>query len=181
MNGRMIVLAALLCAAFSAARAQAPSGGPPPAVGVAKVKPHAVTETQSFVGRVEATQRVALVARVTAFLERQDFTEGAEVKAGDLLYVLEQGPFQADLAAKQASVAQAQAQLDNAKLAFDRASTAAEDARRPAIRGRCRARHHALRRRPAPRGGGAGPAIGDQPRATPKSTRRSTARSGAPR
>ena len=123
MNGRMIVLAALLCAALPAAHAQVPSGGPPPAVGVATVKPHAVTETQSFVGRVQATQRLALMARVTAFLERQDFTEGAEVKAGDLLYVLEQGPFQADLAAKQASVAQAQAQLDNAKLAFDRAST----------------------------------------------------------
>lgn len=123
MNGRLIVLAALLCAASPVARAQMPQGGPPPSVGVATVEPHAVTETQAFVGRVQATQRVALLARVTAFLERQDFTEGAEVKAGDLLYVLEKGPFQADLAAKQASVAQAQAQLDNAKLAFERSST----------------------------------------------------------
>jgi membrane fusion protein (multidrug efflux system) len=118
------VSAALVLSAAFPARAQMPGpGGPPPAVGVARVEPHAMTETQEFVGRVQATQRVALVARVTAFLDRQVFTEGAEVKAGDLLYVLEQPPFQADLAAKQANVAQASAQLDNAKLAFQRASS----------------------------------------------------------
>jgi membrane fusion protein (multidrug efflux system) len=114
----------LLCGAGSAARAQQQgAGGPPPAVGVARAEPHAITETQEFVGRVQATQRVALAARVTAFLDRQAFTEGTEVKTGDLLYVLEQAPFQADLAAKQANVAQATAQLQNAKLAYDRAST----------------------------------------------------------
>ncbi len=127
MSRRLPVIAlfaALLPIAALPARAQmAEAGGPPPAVGVARVEPHAMTETQEFVGRVQATQRVALVARVTAFLDRQVFTEGAEVKAGDLLYVLEQAPFQADLAAKQASVAQAAAQLDNAKLAFQRASS----------------------------------------------------------
>ncbi|MEO8716193.1 MAG: efflux RND transporter periplasmic adaptor subunit [Acetobacteraceae bacterium] len=125
MNRRTsLLLAALLCALPPTARAQMPGpGGPPPSVGVAKVAPHAVTETQEFVGRVQATQRVALDARVTAFLDRQVFTEGAEVKAGDLLYVLEKSPFEADLAAKQASVAQAGAQLDNAKLTFERASS----------------------------------------------------------
>ncbi|HJS85582.1 MAG TPA: efflux RND transporter periplasmic adaptor subunit, partial [Acetobacteraceae bacterium] len=86
-------------------------------------EPRAITEAQEFVGRVQAPQRVALVARVTAFLDRQAFAEGAEVKAGDLLYVLEQAPFQADLAAKQANVAQAAARLDNSKLAFERASS----------------------------------------------------------
>jgi membrane fusion protein, multidrug efflux system len=117
------LLAALILGA-APVRAQAPgAGGPPPAVGVARVEPRAITETQDFVGRVQAPQRVALVARVTAFIERQTFTEGAEVTAGDLLYVLEQAPFQADLAAKQASVAQAAAQLDNAKLAFERANS----------------------------------------------------------
>ncbi|MBV9775474.1 MAG: efflux RND transporter periplasmic adaptor subunit [Acetobacteraceae bacterium] len=117
------LLAALVLGALPA-RAQAPgAGGPPPAVGVARVEPRAITEAQEFVGRIQAPQRVALVARVTAFIDRQTFTEGAEVKAGDLLYVLEQAPFQADLAAKQASVAQAAAQLDNAKLAFTRANS----------------------------------------------------------
>jgi membrane fusion protein, multidrug efflux system len=121
----MTLVALLFCSAGFAALAQmqGAAGGPPPAVGVARAEPHAITETQEFVGRVQATQRVALAARVTAFLDRQTFTEGAEVKTGDLLYVLEQAPFQADLAAKQANVAQATAQLQNAKFAYDRAST----------------------------------------------------------
>ncbi len=123
MTGRFpAALFALLLVAV-VARAQMPAGGPPPAVGVAKAEPHPITEAREYVGRVQATQRVALVARVTAFLDRRTFTEGAEVKAGDLLYVLEQPPFQADLAAKQAAVAQARAQLDNAKLAFERAAS----------------------------------------------------------
>ena len=52
----------------------------------------------NIVGRIQATDRVNLVARVTAFLDQRFFTEGAEVKKGDLLYRLEQGPFQADVA-----------------------------------------------------------------------------------
>jgi membrane fusion protein (multidrug efflux system) len=63
------------------------------------------------------------VARVTAFLEKRDYIEGAEVKTGDLLYQLERGPFEADLAAKKAQVAQLQATLVNAKLTTDRART----------------------------------------------------------
>jgi len=107
---------------LSQAAAQAP-GGPPPAVGVAPVVRQPITETSEFVGRIQAPNRVALVARDTAFLEKQLFTEGAEVKEGDLLYVLEQPPFQADLAAKQATVQQLQAQLQNATIAFNRAAS----------------------------------------------------------
>jgi membrane fusion protein (multidrug efflux system) len=115
-------LAALLVAALSAtAHAQMPSG--PPAVGVVHAEKQAITETSEFVGRIQATDRVALVARVTAFLEQRLFTEGTEVNKGDLLYLLEQPPFQADLAAKQATVQQMQAQLTNATTAYGRASS----------------------------------------------------------
>jgi membrane fusion protein (multidrug efflux system) len=62
-----------------------------------------------------------VVARVTAFLEKRNFVEGAEVKTGDLLYQLERGPFEADLKSKQAQVAQLQATLVNAKLTTERA------------------------------------------------------------
>ena len=51
------------------------------------------------------------------------FTEGAEVKKGDLLYVLERPPFEADLAAKQAAVQQMQAQLQNATITLARAQS----------------------------------------------------------
>jgi membrane fusion protein, multidrug efflux system len=93
------VLATVIGLSLANASAQAP-GGQPPAVGVVRAQMQPITETNEFVGRIQATDRVALVARVTAFLEQRLFTEGAEVNKGDLLYVLEQPPFQADLAAK---------------------------------------------------------------------------------
>jgi membrane fusion protein (multidrug efflux system) len=82
-----------------------------------------ITETSEFLGRVQAVNRVNVVARVTAFLEKRLFTEGAEVKNGDQLYELERGPFEADLAAKKAQVAQLQATLENARLTTERAHT----------------------------------------------------------
>jgi membrane fusion protein, multidrug efflux system len=113
------VLLAVLCG-LAPALAQ-PGPGAPPAVGVVRAKLEPVTESNSFVGRIEATDRVNVVARVTAFLEQRLFTEGAEVKKGDLLYVLEKPPFQADVEAKAAAVAQAQAQLQNAEITLRRA------------------------------------------------------------
>jgi membrane fusion protein (multidrug efflux system) len=102
--------------------AQAPNAGPP-AVGVVRAAKTPITETNEFIGRVESVSRVALVARVTAFLEKRFFTEGAEVKSGDLLYELEQGPFTADVAAKQAALGQANALLLNATLTLNRAQS----------------------------------------------------------
>jgi membrane fusion protein, multidrug efflux system len=106
--------------ALAAARAQQGQTGPP-AVGVLEAVKRPITESNEFLGRIEAVNRVAVVARVTAFLEKRNFVEGAEVKTGDLLYRLERGPFEADLKSKQAQVAQLQATLVNAKLTTDRA------------------------------------------------------------
>ena len=114
--------AAALIAAGSAALAQAPPAGPP-AVGVIKVTKHPVTETEQFIGRIQSTARVDIVARVTAYLDSYDFQEGAEVKKGQLLYKLEQPPFQAAVQADQGAVEQFQAQLANANVTLQRATT----------------------------------------------------------
>jgi membrane fusion protein, multidrug efflux system len=98
-----------------------PAANAPPAVGIVEAARRPMTETSEFLGRVEAVSRVNVVARVTAFLEKRLFNEGADVKKGDELYQLERGPFEADLAAKKALVAQLQATLDNAKLTAERA------------------------------------------------------------
>ena len=116
------VVLALLSLSALPALAQMPPHGPP-SVGVVRAEPTEITETSEYVGRIQAQHRVALVARVTAFLEHRDFVEGSEVTRGQLLYGLERGPFEADLAAKQAAVAQAKAQLQNATLAFNRAQS----------------------------------------------------------
>lgn len=117
-----VLLFAGIVGVATPAFAQRPPAGPP-AVGVTKAETLPITETNSFVGRIQAINRVDLVARVTAFLEQQKFVEGNEVKSGDLLYQLERGPFAADLAAKQAAVEQAQAQLQLSTLTLARAET----------------------------------------------------------
>ena len=115
------LLLALLAAAAPAA-AQAPPGGPP-AVGVMKVTKHPVTETDRFIGRIQATARVDIVARVTAYLDAYEFREGDEVKKGQLLYRLERPPFQAAVEADRGAVQQFQAQLANANVTLQRANT----------------------------------------------------------
>jgi membrane fusion protein, multidrug efflux system len=100
-----------------------PAANGPPAVGVVEATKRPITEISEFLGRIEAVNRVNVVARVTAFLEKRSFTEGAEIKTGDELYRLERGPFEADLAAKKAIVAQLEATLENARLTTERART----------------------------------------------------------
>jgi membrane fusion protein (multidrug efflux system) len=116
----LLTAVVLAMGATAATRAQpAPSG--PPAVGVVEAIKRPITETSEFLGRIEAVNRVNVVARVTAFLEKRSFNEGAEVRKGDELYRLERGPFEADLAAKKAQVAQLEAMLENARLTAERA------------------------------------------------------------
>lgn len=110
---------ALFVLSFTAAVAQE---APPPAVGVAKAEMRPVTQRAEYLGRIQAIHRVAIQPRVTAFLMERQFSEGLEVKKGDLLYLLEQEPFKADVQAKQGAVAQVEAQLKNAKFALDRAT-----------------------------------------------------------
>src|ERR1700745_2584227 len=115
-----LLLALLLALVPLSSRAQpAPSG--PRAVGVVRAERQQITQTDEFIGRIQAIGRVALVARVTAFLEKRLFVEGTEVKKGDLLYQLEQPPFQAQVDFNKANVAQLQAQHRNAELTLERA------------------------------------------------------------
>src|SRR6201997_5701807 len=119
--GMMRLLLALLLALVPlSSRAQpAPSG--PPAVGVVRAERQQITQTNEFIGRIQSIGRVALVARVTAFLEKRLFVEGSEVKKSDLLYLLEQPPFQAQVDFNKANVAQLEAQHRNAELTLERA------------------------------------------------------------
>jgi membrane fusion protein (multidrug efflux system) len=119
----LLLQAALLAAVIlvvPCAMAQ-PAPSAPPAVGVITVERRPMTDSYEFNGRIEAINSVNIVARVTAFLEQQLFTEGADVKKGDLLYTLERPPFQAAVDLQKAAVAQADAQLENAKINLWRA------------------------------------------------------------
>ena len=94
------------------ARQQA--AAPPAAVFVARVERQAISRGADFIGRVEAIDRVDIVARVTGFLQARHFNEGDAVKAGQLLFTLEQPPFAAEVALRRAQVDSARADLANA-------------------------------------------------------------------
>src|SRR4030081_3814109 len=118
-----LLTAGAIAIGTTAATLAQPVASGPPAVGVVEAIKRPIIEPSECLGRIEATNRLNVVARVTAFLEKRLFNEGAEIKTGDELYRLERGPFEADLASKQAQVAQLQATLENAKLTTERART----------------------------------------------------------
>ena len=92
-----------------------PATPPPPEVSVIEVKPRPVTVYNEYVAQTQAPDTIEIRSQVTGLLERQAFADGARVKKGDVLYVIDQRPFEAQLAQAKASLAQAEANLVNAK------------------------------------------------------------------
>jgi len=89
-------------------------------VSVAPAEKIALADTNRFVGRIEAIERVDIRARVTGFLEKVDFKDGDLVKEGAQLYQIERPPFEAAVEQAQAAVQKAQATLDNANVQLQR-------------------------------------------------------------
>ena len=102
---------------------QAAAAPPPaPAVGVRPATMKGVSQSFEFVGRIKATDKVEVRARVEGFLDKVLFREGQDVKAGDLLYQIEKVQFQAALDQAKANLTVAQAALTNAKLEYERST-----------------------------------------------------------
>lgn len=101
--------------------AQPPAAPPPPQVTVAQAISKPVTDFDEFTGRFEAIQRVEVRPRVSGYISSVNFTEGSEVKKGDVLFVIDQRPYEAALKGAKAQLAQAKAQLVLAKSEHERA------------------------------------------------------------
>ena len=80
------------------------SNGPPPApeVQVAELALQAIRPWDEFNGRIDAVDSVQLRPRVSGYIERIAFSEGQEVRKGQLLFVIDQRPYRAALASAQA-------------------------------------------------------------------------------
>ncbi|MGA9332745.1 MAG: efflux RND transporter periplasmic adaptor subunit [Rudaea sp.] len=103
------VIVASLASLAGCGTQAAENHGPPPAdVNVAPVLEKNVRQWDEFNGRIAAVQTVQLRPRVSGYIDRVAFREGQEVKKGDLLFVIDQRPYQAQLA-------QARAQLERAR------------------------------------------------------------------
>ncbi len=122
---RVVVIAgAVLLAATSAARAEdkqtQPPAAEPPVVQVARPVEREVTDFEVFNGRVEAAESVNIVSRVTGYLTKVAFKEGADVKKGDLLFEIDSRPYQAEVEQAEAELRLAEAHFKLAQTEYQR-------------------------------------------------------------
>jgi len=101
-------------------KAAAPQQGPLP-VNVVTVVEKEVNEWDEFTGRLEAVESVEIRPRVSGYITEVHIEAGAIIKKGDLLYVIDPRPYQADFDRAAAEVERMQAQLKLAQIELDRA------------------------------------------------------------
>jgi len=118
----LLFAAPLFLAACNKAQSPGPGGAPPPPqVSVAAVIEKEVNDWDEFTGRLEAVERVEIRPRISGYIEKIYFQQGAEVKKGDLLFEIDPRPLQAELARAEADLARANARLDLAQSDLARA------------------------------------------------------------
>ncbi|WP_371827892.1 efflux RND transporter periplasmic adaptor subunit [Litchfieldella anticariensis] len=99
---------------------------PPPEVSVAEVVVKDVRFWDEFTGHIEAVETVELRPRVSGYIERINYTEGQVVDEGDVLFVIDQRPYRAELARAEADLQRAQARAELARAEAARAETLAQ-------------------------------------------------------
>lgn len=118
---------AFALAACGQPQQQQQAAPPPPTVTVAKPQSRSITDFDEYVGRFAAIDRVSVNARVSGYLDKISFTDGQIVKAGDLLFTIDQRTYKIALQQAEANLAQAKANLDYATTDLERARTLIED------------------------------------------------------
>jgi RND family efflux transporter MFP subunit len=118
----------LLAAALSVLWSLAGCGGagdagkglPPPEVSVAPVIEHRVKDWDEFTGRFQAVETVEIRPRVSGYIDKVAFTEGTQVRRGDLLFVIDPRPYQAEVDRVSADVKRFHTALELARIEVTR-------------------------------------------------------------
>ena len=122
LKASLIGLAALVLASCGEKQqAQAPGAPPPPSVSVANPVEKKVVEWDEYTGRFEPLDTVEVRARISGVLNEVKFTDGAVVKKGDLLFVIDPRPFQRVLDRDRAALQGAKVQVEFAQKDLERA------------------------------------------------------------
>ncbi|HEY3073605.1 MAG TPA: efflux RND transporter periplasmic adaptor subunit [Burkholderiales bacterium] len=116
----VMVLAALAALAGCSKPQAKPAPPPAPPVSVAPALEREVINTDEFPGRIEAVESVEVRARVSGYLDAVQFKPGAMVKKGEVLFIIDQRPYQAELARAEAMLNNTRAQLDLARTELKR-------------------------------------------------------------
>ena len=111
----LLLAATLALGACGRTEPPKPAARPPVEVRVVASRAETVPVVQEHVGRVAAFRSVEVRARVEGILEKRHFTEGTEVRRGQLLYTIDPTPYRTVLADARAEVARAEANLANTR------------------------------------------------------------------
>ncbi len=120
----VILVTALLIACGR--KETAPAVKPPVEVSVLTVEPHDVPAVFEYVAQTQSSRQVNIRARVNGFLDKRVYTEGSKVKEGQVLFLMDKKPFQAQVDAARAQLSKAQAALEVAKSNLARVKPLAE-------------------------------------------------------
>jgi membrane fusion protein, multidrug efflux system len=118
----LVLIAGLLAACDEKQASQAAAPVAPP-VTVAQPVKRTVTDWDEFTGRFEAVQQVQVRPRVGGFITAVEYRDGAFVKAGDLLYLIDARPFEAVATQADGQLSDARAKVELARRELDRALT----------------------------------------------------------
>lgn len=124
LTAGLLATAPLLLTACGNDAAHAASAAAPPQapqVSVAEVVRQSITDFAEFSGRIEAIERVELRPRVSGTVENVAFREGAEVRKGDVLFVIDPRPYEAKLKGARAELIRAQSARRQAATERERA------------------------------------------------------------
>ena len=123
MPARVLTTAAVVLGLVTAGcGGGAPPPPPAPGVTVAPVLERDINDWEEFTGRLQAVDAVEVRPRVSGYIEKVAFTEGTEVRKGDVLFVIDPRPYQAALAGAEADLARARTRAGLAKSELDRAA-----------------------------------------------------------
>jgi membrane fusion protein (multidrug efflux system) len=115
----LIAAAGILLSSACGGKKETPVAAQPPTVVVAQVVQQTVPLYSEFVGQTKANQLVDIRARVQGTLEKVNFTEGAPVRKGQVLFEIQKSEYQANLLSAKAALAKSEADLFQARQRTD--------------------------------------------------------------
>ncbi|MFZ5572309.1 MAG: efflux RND transporter periplasmic adaptor subunit [Thermodesulfobacteriota bacterium] len=121
-----MLIVALSCCPGCRDKKEEVAAVPPPEVTALQVKPQDVPVSFEFVAQTQSSHLVSIQARVSGFLEKRLYAEGAMVKAGQVLFQMDEKPFKAQLAQAKAALAKQEAALATARSNLNRIKPLAE-------------------------------------------------------
>ncbi len=115
LKSSLIISLAALAGLTACRRSHTTTSLPPIKVTVARPQQMTLTNWDPYPGHIEAVEAVEVRARVTGYVDSIHFVDGTEVKAGDLLFVIDPTPYQAELDRATAMRRQAETHLELAR------------------------------------------------------------------